>query len=238
MSDAVKTPKKLLVVAAHPDDEVLGCGATVALRKRQGWETHLLILTRGNPAREKTEQARAQAADAIEKLQAETRAAADVLGFSSVTGCDFPDNRMDTVGRQDITHAIRETVERIRPDVIFTHHPGDYNWDHTITFESVLMAARQNPGDFAPSEIYAFEVLSSTERGYQNGDRAFHPTVYVNVAKSIDKKKLALSYYASEARPYPHPRSIEAVEFLARKRGGEVGIEYAEAFELIRRVEN
>jgi len=128
-------------------------------------------------------------------------------------------------------------VERVRPDTIFTHHPGDYNWDHTVTFDAVLMASRHSPGEFAAREVLAFEVLSSSERGYRNGS-AFAPTVYVDVSKTIDKKKLALTYYASEARPYPHPRSIEALEYLARKRGGEVGIEYAEAFELIRRVEN
>ncbi len=229
--------KTLLVIAAHPDDEVLGCGATVALRKKQGWQTHLLVLTKGVLGRETTEKNREAHLQAIESLQAQTRAAADVLGFNSIAQLDFPDNRMDSVSRMDIAHSITDHLNTIRPNVVFTHHPGDYNWDHTLTFEAVLMAARQNPGDFAPDEILSFEVLSSTERGYAGGGRGFHPTTYVNVAKTIDKKKLALSYYTSEYRPYPHPRSIEAVEYLARKRGNEVGIEYAEAFELIRSVE-
>lgn len=229
--------KRLLVIAAHPDDEVLGCGATVALRKQQGWEPHLLIMTKGLLGREKDGKADPSLQKQIEKLQSEVRAAAEVLGFKTVENLDFPDNRTDTVSRMDLSHAIRERLAQLKPNVIYTHHPGDYNWDHTRTFESVLMAARHSPGEYGPEEIFAFEVPSSTERGYANGGQPFRPNVYVDVARTIDKKKLALTYYATEMRAYPHPRSVEALEYLSRKRGYEVGIEYAEAFELIRRVE-
>jgi LmbE family N-acetylglucosaminyl deacetylase len=229
--------KRLLVVAAHPDDEVLGCGATVVLRRQQGWEAHLVIMTQGVLGREKTGAADPKLQAEIEKLQSEMHGAADVLGFETVNCLGFPDNRMDTVSRMDVSHAIRQHLARLRPQAIYTHHPGDYNWDHTATFEAVLMAARHSPGEFGPEEIVAFEVLSSTERGYPNGGHTFRPNMYVDVAKTIDKKKLALCYYASELRRYPHPRSLEGIEYLARKRGSEIGIEYAEAFELIRRVE-
>lgn len=232
-----KEIKKLLVIAAHPDDEVLGCGATVVLRKQQGWETHLLIMTQGLLGREESAEKTPTNLNEIDKLQKEMKSAAEVLGFISVYNLDFPDNRMDKVSRMDLAHAIKEHLARVKPHVIYTHHPGDYNWDHTLTFDAVLMAARHSPGEYGPEEILAFEVPSSTERGYQNSGQSFKPTVYIDVSKTIDKKKLALSYYASELRPYPHPRSMEALEYLSRKRGYEVGIEYAEAFELIRKVE-
>lgn len=230
--------QRILVVGAHPDDEVLGCGATVALRVSQGWEARLVIMTAGVDGRNTIAQTlNAEYRSAVQILESESKRAADVLGFSKVTRFQFPDNRMDTVSRMDLTHAILGEIKDYRPDVIFVHHPGDYNWDHTITFDALMMAARQSPGEFGPKEILSFEVPSSTERAWQNGERAFHPNYYINVSKTIDKKKLAMSYYASECRPYPHPRSLEALEYLARKRGYEVGIEYAEAFCLIRKVE-
>ncbi len=230
--------RKILVVAAHPDDEVLGCGATLALRKKQGWETHLLVLATGITGREKTAKKNTQNSSAIKKLREEMAAVKKILGFTSTAALDFPDNRMDTVSKMDLSHAIKEVIEKIRPTVIFTHHPGDYNWDHTVTFDSVLMAARTSPGESSPEEIYSFEVLSSTERSWQEGSRAFHPNIYVNVKTTIELKKQALLAYTTEYRPYPHPRSTEGIEYLARKRGSEVGLEYAEAFTLIRKVES
>lgn len=227
--------KTLLVVAAHPDDEVLGCGATVARRVREGWVADLVIMTRGVAGRDAGGVAD-RAAQA--ELERQMRVAAEVIGFRSVAQLDFPDNRLDTVSRMDLSHAIRAVVEEKRPNVVFTHHPGDYNWDHTRVFDATMMATRANAGDFFPSRVLTFEVLSSTERSWQEPGRAFHPNIWVDVAATIDSKKLALSYYQSEYRPYPHPRSIEAVEYLARKRGGEVGLAYAEAFHLVRSIED
>jgi len=132
---------------------------------------------------------------------------------------------------------LKEVIQRVKPSLVFTHHPGDYNWDHGRTFDAVMMAARRNPPDFSPLEVRTFEVLSSTERAWQEPSRAFHPNLYMDVAGTIDMKKLALQYYEMEHRPYPHPRSIEAVEYLARRRGNEVGLVYAEAFHLVRKVE-
>ena len=227
----------LLVVVAHPDDEVLGCGATVRLLVDRGWAAHLAIMTRGVTGRATDPAAGEKATQAQADLALETQRAAEVLGFSSTTNLDFPDNRMDTVSRMDLSHALRLLVEARRPGLVLTHHPGDYNWDHTSTFDAVLMACRSNAGDFSPAEIRAFEVLSSTERAWQEPSRVFCPNAYVDVAATIDAKNEALGHYASERRPYPHPRSAEAVEHLARKRGNEVGLEYAEAYHIIRRVE-
>jgi LmbE family N-acetylglucosaminyl deacetylase len=224
----------LLVVAAHPDDEVLGCGATVRKLVNGGWRAHLAVMTAGVAGRLVSGSAAGPEQGA---LRAQLLRAADVIGFHGVDTFDFPDNRMDTVSRMDLALVLREVVERVRPTLVFTHHPGDYNWDHTRTFDAVMMAARPNPPDFAPLEIRTFEVLSSTERAWQEPARAFHPNLYVDVARTIDMKKLALRYYEMEYRPYPHPRSIEGVEYLARRRGNEAGLEYAEAFHVVRRVE-
>jgi LmbE family N-acetylglucosaminyl deacetylase len=174
----------------------------------------------------------------LQHLREDLNRAADVIGYASVTQFDFPDNRMDTVSRMDLCHPLRGLIDKLRPSLLFTHHPGDYNWDHTRTFDSVLMAARVNPPEFAPAEIRTFEVLSSTERAWQAPSRAFLPNLYEDVGGTIDKKKLALTYYRSEYRAYPHGRSIEAVEYQSRLRGVEAGVLYAEAFHLIRRVES
>lgn len=230
--------KNLLVIIAHPDDEVLGCGATVRLRVNNGWRARLVVMTGGVTGR--------LAGDAVEdpavhceraELVGQMQRAAEVIGFEETSMLDFPDNRMDTVSRMDLTHALIPHVQNFQPDLIITHHRGDYNWDHMITFDAVMMAARPNPPDHFPAEIWACEVPSSTERAWQDGGRAFHPNLYIDVARTIDHKKLAMTYYANEYRTYPHPRSIEALEYLARRRGGEVGLAYAEAFQVIRRVE-
>ncbi len=226
----------LLVVAAHPDDEVLGCGATVRRLVNEGWTAHLAVLTAGIGGRHPATKAATPKVRARQKvLHGEMNRAARILGFSSVAGLGFPDNRMDTVSRMDIVHALRAIVGRIRPRRILTHHPGDYNWDHTLTFEAVMMAARHSPGDPAPDEIWSFEVRSSTERGWQYR-QPFGPTLYVDIAATLPAKEKALRCYRSELHRSPHPRSVEGIRALAAMRGHEVGLDAAEAFELIRGV--
>ena len=234
----VETRNKLLVVAAHPDDEVLGCGATVALRVASGWEAHLLIMATGIAGRfADVEKHAEEIGQRVAELDGHIGMVAKILGFCSHKRLDFPDNRLDVTPRQDLVHAILPLIEEIKPRLVLTHHPGDYNWDHGHVFDAVMMAARRSPGEVGPAEIMTFEVPSSTERGRRDPEAAFHPNVFINVEKTIDKKKLAMRHYESEYRDYPHPRSIEGIEYWARKRGLEVGLGYAEAFHLIRRVE-
>lgn len=226
---------RLLVVCAHPDDEVLGCGGTVRRRVDEGWEAACVVLTGGVGGRHGTSEG-----DVVATLQAALRKEAadahEVVGFSRVELLDFPDNRLDLVGRMEIARAIKPIIADFKPDVVFTHHPGDYNWDHSRAFDGVLMAARADPAEHAPTELYTFEVASSTERAWQSADRAFLPNTWVDIERTIERKKAALRCYASEMRPYPHPRSEAAIEALSRKRGYEVGLVHAEAFHLVRRV--
>lgn len=233
-----QAPKLILVVAAHPDDEVLGCAATVSKYVSAGAVAHLLIMTAGVGGRVPAEMQRdKEVLDAQKHLSKEAKAAADLTGYQSITLLDFPDNRLDTVGKMDIALRIKEFVQDIKPDLVFTHHPGDYNWDHTTTFEAVMMAARTNPPEFAPAEIRTFEVLSSTERAWQDSSRAFHPNLYIDISETIDVKAKAMEVYSTENRPYPHPRSPEAIRNLAMRRGNEVGFVYAEAFHIVRKIE-
>jgi LmbE family N-acetylglucosaminyl deacetylase len=230
--------KVLLVVAAHPDDEVLGCGATVAKLKGTGWRCVLVLMTRGITGRTgSVGTIDGTSLLAQNRLADETRRAAEIIGFDRVICHDFPDNRMDTVPCADLAHVVAATVAEEKPNLVLTHHPGDYNWDHSRTFDAVMMGARPNPPAFCPTEIRTFEVLSSTERAWQEASRAFHPNCWVDVGQTIDRKKEGLACYVSEVRPYPHPRSREAVEYLARTRGNQVGFEYAEAFHVVRRIE-
>ena len=186
--------QSLLVIAAHPDDEVLGCGGLVALRIKQGWNASVVFMTSGVEGRlPEIPSDGKEIEEAVNKLDCEMRQAAKVLGVSDVRTLGFPDNRMDTVSRMDISHAVRNIIDEIKPDLILTHHAGDYNWDHTITFDAVMMAGRPNPPDFGPSEIWSFEVLSSNERGLQESSRGFHPNIYLDVAKTIDENKRSLS---------------------------------------------
>jgi len=226
--------KCICVIAAHPDDEVLGCGATVRKYVDAGWRAVCIIMTGGVGGRHGA--AADDAVRASQKVLAEqSAAAATVLGFSRLEQLDFPDNRMDVVSRMDISREIKRVLDEERPDLILTHHPGDYNWDHTVTFDAVLMAARHSPGDPSPSEIWSFEVRSSTERGWA-GRLPFAPTIYVTVEATLDAKENALRCYAMELHDAPHPRSVEGIRALAAMRGHEIGQPAAEAFACIRRV--
>lgn len=227
--------KTLCVVASHPDDEVLGCGATVRKYVDAGWRATCLLMTGGVGGRHLG----AEVDPAIRAEQAalarQTEAAGAILGFERIDRLDFPDNRMDIVSRMDVSHSIREVFVREKPDLVLTHHPGDYNWDHRITFDAVLMAARQSPGDPAPAEVWSFEVRSSSERGWA-GYLPFSPTIYVDVGETIEAKVEALRQYRAELHATPHPRSVEGVHSLASMRGHEIGVTAAEAFVCIRRV--
>ena len=220
---------KILIIAAHPDDEVLGCGGMAAKQSKLGDEIYCLIMGEGENSR--SEQAEKLK---IEKLQQDGRAAAAVLGFKEVVFLNFPDNSFDTVSLLSITKKIEEHLEKIKPNIVYTHFENDLNVDHRLTFQAVMTACRPC-NDFCPREIYSFEVLSSTEWQSKQG-KQFAPNFYVDIEDAIDAKKEALKKYTSEIRDYPHSRSIEGIEALARYRGLESGLKLAEAFCLIRKI--
>jgi LmbE family N-acetylglucosaminyl deacetylase len=224
---------RVLVVAAHPDDEVLGCGGTVAGLTRQGHDVSIAILGEGITSRyDRREQADAAS---LEALHNAARRAAEVLGVKDVSLHDFPDNRFDTVPLLDIVKVVEGLVARLSPEVIYTHHGGDLNIDHVITHRAVLTATRPVLGQ-PVREIYAFEIASSTEWAFQRFEQGFRPNVFVDVSGTLGLKVGALSCYDSETRAFPHPRSPEALEAIAKRWGSVVGLGAAETFELIRAV--
>jgi len=233
----MKTKGNILIMAAHPDDEVLGMGSTILKRAMSGHKIFVIFLATGVVARySNPDKQKAKIRQEITDLKSEAEKSAAILRIEKIYFLDFPDNRLDTIARMDITFKIKEIIDVVNPEIVYTHHCGDYNWDHRIAFDVTLMACRPNVGDNFPKKIYSYEVLSSTERSFQNNVNIFAPNVFENIKDTIDFKKQAMSCYKTESRKYPHPRSPEAIEYLARKRGGEVGLEFAEAFQLIRKI--
>ena len=225
---------KVLVVAAHPDDEVLGCGATLARLGREGHAVHIAIMGEGITSRHAQ---RGQAdAGQLALLHRNARAAADKVGAKEVTLYKLPDNRLDTVALLDIVKLVEELVDKLKPEVIYTHHPGDLNVDHGIVHRAVLTATRPIVGQ-PVREIYAFEVPSSTEWAFQRFQPSFRPNVFVDVTGTLETKIAAMGCYDSEARKFPHPRSPEALRAIATRWGSVVGCQAAEAFELVRSVQ-
>jgi LmbE family N-acetylglucosaminyl deacetylase len=222
-----RSPQRVLVCAAHPDDEVLGCGATIAKHARAGDSVHVLILAEGSTSRAQT-RAEGDAA-AVESLKTVARAANEVLGAASVDFAGFPDNRMDGIERLEVAKVVEQAVARHRPAIVYTHFPSDVNVDHGRVNEAVVVATRPTPGHPVRTVLF-FEVPSSTEWRPAPGAHPFAPTWFVDVSETIDTKLAALREYATEMRPFPHPRSYEAVHHLARWRGATVGVAAAEAF--------
>lgn len=221
----------ILVVAAHPDDEVLGVGGTLARLARCGAKTHVVYLATGVTGRH---EAVPQAGAAIDALTGDARRAGALLGVSSQTFLGLPDNRLDTVPRMDIVRELNTLLDRLRPDIVFTHHHGDYNWDHRAAHEATVMACRTCPGEIHPATLLTYEVPSSTERSIQHAGTVFLPTVYVDITADLNVKLASLAAYGTEIKQPPHPRSVQALETWAQKRGNEVGLSHAEAFSLAR----
>jgi len=222
----------ILVIAAHPDDEVLGCGGTIAGYAAAGHEIHIVILGEGISARYGRRD-EAPAAD-VQRLQADARAAAAALGARSVAFGGLPDNRFDELPLLDIVKPVEQWIESCRPGAIYTHHPGDLNVDHGLTFRAVLTATRPGgPGPKVP-DLYAFEVPSSTDWAFQQIAPAFRPNVFVDIAGGLEAKIAAMQCYESERREPPHPRSPEILRATAARWGSVAGVGQAEAFALIR----
>jgi N-acetylglucosamine malate deacetylase 1 len=223
-----------LVVVAHPDDEVLGCGGTIARLAGEGWSVHIQVLADGEASRGV---AGADSSDqrAIAARRCSAELAAKILGVRSVRFNTFPDNQMDSVPLLQVVKQIGLAVDELKPHTVFTHHRADVNIDHTVVHDAVLAACRPQPG-VGLRELLFFEVPSSTEWRPPSSAAGFGPNVFVDIASTLDQKLRALQAYAAELRPFPHPRSLQAIEHLARWRGAIAGCDAAEAFELGRSI--
>ncbi|MGR3176660.1 MAG: PIG-L deacetylase family protein [Candidatus Anammoxibacter sp.] len=221
---------KVLVFAAHPDDEVLGCGAAIAKHVITGDEVHVVILAEGATSRD-GKRNRGQRSSELSELAESAHKAKKILGYSSLDLYDFPDNRMDSVDLLDVVKMIEKHIELVQPAIVYSHHAGDVNIDHRIIHEAVITACRPIPSHPVKTLLF-FEVASSTEWQVPGSAPHFTPNWFKGISDMLPVKLDALKEYSTEMRKWPHPRSLTAVENLAKWRGASVGIEAAEAFVL------
>jgi N-acetylglucosamine malate deacetylase 1 len=220
-------PRRVLVIGAHPDDEVLGAGGTIARHVQEGDEVCVLILTDGVTSHHNE--------TALQKAAA--RSACRALGTTDVRFVDLPDQRLDGLPLLEVIRPISAVIKDLRPDVVYTHHRGDANQDHRTAFAATLVATRPF-GDNPVQRLLCYEVASSTEWGPPFAEWAFLPTVYVDISQTLETKIRAFEAYrdtfVSEVRVFPHPRSPEGVRVYALHHGIAAGMRAAEAFVLVR----
>jgi N-acetylglucosamine malate deacetylase 1 len=216
---------KILVIAAHPDDEVIGMGGTIAKHSSQGDEVYLLVISEGVSAQYKNKKK-------FLKIRREAcLSSAEILGINKVFFENFPDAKLSSIPQLEINKVIEGHIKKINPDRIYTHHWGDIHKDHQAVYESTLVAAR----NFS-SEILCYEVISSSSK-LKNPKKHFIPNYYVNMSGFLETKINALSKYISEIKEFPHPLSKKALISLAKIRGVESNLKSAEAFVLVKKTE-
>ncbi len=215
---------RILVCAAHPDDETYGAGGTILRHTGLGDEVRLVIFTK--PYQPDWDR------DLITGKREEIKNSVRILGVRKVEFLDYPTAKLDTVPQKELNDALREIVTDYSPEVVYTTHYNDLHQDHRFVFHAVAVAARPIPNS-PVKRILAYELVSSTEWGGHFSERSFQPNFYVDISSTLGTKLEAISQYRSELKSFPHPRSLETVEALAKKRGSEAGLAAAEAFELI-----
>jgi LmbE family N-acetylglucosaminyl deacetylase len=218
---------RVLVVAAHPDDELLGLGATVARHVEAGHEVTAVIVSEGATSR--------YASGAEQTLRDAARAAAATLGVTDLRFLGLADQKLDALPLMEVIRPIEQIVAEIRPQVVYAHHWGDLNRDHRVVSEATMVACRP-VGDAFPRRVLAFETPSSTEWSAPDVSLQFVPTVFVDATGTIEKKLRAMACYTTEVRPAPHPRALESLRSRAQYWGQIVGKSYAEAFVLVREI--
>jgi len=210
---------KVLVIAAHPDDELLGCAGTLLKHKERGDSIFACIATQAHGDLWKEEYK-------IKKLE-EANLVDSIMGFSKRYFCKIPTLHLSSIPTITVNSVIGNVVNEVQPDIIYTHHEHDVNKDHGMVYEAVMTATRPI---IRKTKVYCFETLSSTEWS----NKPFQPNYYVDISKHINKKIEAFCVYESEVKQYPHPRSPEGIKILAQKRGIEICTEYAESFIIAR----
>lgn len=220
---------KILVIAAHSDDEVLGCGATIARLTQEGAEVSVLFMTNGVGAR-----ASASTIKDVKLRQKNSLTASKILGIKNIIQLDFPDNALDTVPLLNIIREIEKVLAQHQPTTVFSHFLNDLNIDHALVARAVLTATRPQVGN-SVKKLFGFEVNSSTEWAW--GSSSFQPNYFVNVTNTFEKKINAMRAYEGELRLQPHPRALNSIEALACHRGSTSGFQLAEAFYIYRLLE-
>jgi Uncharacterized proteins, LmbE homologs, COG2120 len=217
----------VLIVAAHPDDEVLGCGGVTVRHVERGDRVYVVVVTRGFPEIFSPE------IDEEDRLHA--REAHEILGGAGIFFLDFPAPRLDTVPGHELADAIREVIFSVNADVVYTPFGGDLHGDHKATYLATLVASR--PINNCPvRRLLCYETLSETDWASPLDDSAFKPTVFVDISEVLERKLQALACFRNELKQPPHPRSLRAIEALARVRGSTAGLMAAEAFMLVREI--
>ena len=220
--------RRLLVIAPHPDDEVLGSGATIARYAADGTEVCVCIVTRGDPSMFDE--------SSVVRVRREATDAHRLLGVSKTIFLEgFPAALLDTVPHSRLNAALGDVVEDVDPDVVFVPHPGDLHRDRRLVFESSWVALRPSLGS-PPRSVYGYETLSETDRMAPHWGPAFEPNTFIDISPFLERKLEAMEVYASQLREFPHPRSLEAIRALAVTRAVAAGVQAAEAFMLIRTV--
>lgn len=225
---------KYLIIAAHPDDEALGCGGSMSKWSKNGHDVHVVIMAEGATSRDQKRD-RDSRQNEISELAKSAKQAGKIFGVKSLNLLDFPDNRMDSVDLLDVIKTIENYINKLKPDIIVTHHSSDLNIDHQIIHQAVITACRPQPEN-SVNLILTFEVPSATEWQSPIIGTSFMPNWFEDISETLEDKIKSLEVYKSEIRDWPHPRSIKAVEHLARWRGASVGCNAAESFYLIRNI--
>jgi N-acetylglucosamine malate deacetylase 1 len=219
--------KNILVIAPHPDDEVLGCGGTIRKFTENGNQVFVLVATRGS--------SRLFDQSKVENVRKEALEAHAFLGVSETFFLDYPAPELDTVPIADLSRDFAKVISENKIDMLFLPHRGDIHNDHKVVFNAGLVAARP-VGDYTVKEIYCYETLSETEWAAPHGDDAFIPNYFENIENTFDAKKTAMQFFESQLREFPNPRSLETIEALAKFRGATIGFKRAEAFMVMRYV--
>ena len=230
----------ILVIAAHPDDEILGMGGTILKHRKKGDTVKVIFLATGITSRRTTKHHNSTKYELseseikimnneIQSLRKNATNALNLLKVDNVNFYSFPDNEMDTISLLQIVKTIENEIATFRPDIIYTHHKNDLNVDHQVSYRAVLTACRPINKQI---EIISFEVPSSTEWNYPV---TFSPNYFVNISKELDNKINALKMYKNEIKKFPHPRSTKYLKINAERWGSVSGNAASEAFEIIRK---
>ncbi len=224
--------KKIMLIASHPDDELLGSAGTLLFYKKKGYKIKIVFLSDGESSRNINKKKK----DTLIKLR-KTQAikVSKICKFEEPIFAQFPDNRLDTIPMLTVVKFIETEIKKFKPSIIITHNENDLNIDHMLTFKAVVTATRPSTKTFVKS-IYCFETPSSTENNFSKLKVSFNPNLYFDISNYITKKIKLLKIYKKEIKKYPHSRSLEGIKVLAKYRGTQIGVKYAEAFYLLRKL--